>query len=161
MHTLTSLIVIFFIFISSTIYAIEPTVNFSGTWSLNSDKTLLQGKRTSAQGEMDIRQEENSLTIKRISPGRQEDTVISIEELPLDGQEKDIVISGKRAKLYVSWSTDGKKMTIFYIILFAQNDTRTTTEVWELSEDGKTLSINYTSKSSKGTRTATYVYDKQ
>ena len=52
-------------------------------------------------------------------------------------------------------------MTISYLILFAKNDVRTTIEIWALSEDGKSLSINYSSKSAKGARSANYVYDRK
>jgi len=149
----------FFLFMSSAVSADEKA-DFSGRWSLNGDKTLVQGKRTAAQGQLYVSQDEDNLIIKRISSGRQGDIIVS-EELALDGQVKDGVIGGKPAKSAVSWSKDGKKMTISSMILFAENDIRTVIEIWELSEGGKTLSIDYTSKSYKGARKATYVYDKK
>lgn len=177
MRVLTALILTVFIFVSVIACAADTKtnpaprteeqiftrggVNFLGKWSLNSDKTLVQGQRTSAQGELYILQEENSITIKRISPGRHQGQVITTEELTLDGEIKDSVVSGKPTKSAVSWSPDGKKMTISCLILFAKNDIRTTIEIWELSEDGKSLSINYSSKSAKGARTAHYVYDRK
>ena len=161
MRVLTVLILTVFIFVSVIVCAADTKTNFLGKWSLNSDKTLVQGQRTSAQGELDIYQEENSITIKRISPGRHQGQVVTTEELTLDGEIKDSVVSGKPTKSAVSWSPDGKKMTISYLILFAKNDVRTTIEIWALSEDGKSLSINYSSKSAKGARSANYVYDRK
>ena len=161
MRLLTSLIVIIFALVSCSVSALEPKVNFSGKWSLNSDKTRIRGQRTSAQGQLHVQQGENIIVIKRISPGRHQGPVVTNEELTLDGEVKDSIISGKPTKSAVSWSSDGKKMTISYLILFGQDDIRTTIEIWELSADGKTLSINYTAKSSKGARGANYVYDKK
>jgi hypothetical protein len=160
MRLLTGLVLSIFLLASSAIFAVDEKTNFSGKWSLNNDKTLIQGQRTSAQGELNIYQEENSLTIKRISPGRQGQIII-VEELTLDGVIKDSVISGKPTKSAVNWSPDGKKMTISYITLFAEDDIRTTTEIWQLSQDGRTLLVDYTSQSYKGARKASYVYDKK
>lgn len=159
MRLLTGLILTFFLLASSVISAGEK-VNFSGKWSLNSDKSLVQGRRTSAQGELTVSQEENNLTINRISQGFSGRKTIT-EELTLDGEVKDSIVSGKPTKSAVSWSADGKQMTISYMTLFAQNDIRTAIETWKLSEDGKTLFINYTAKSAKGSRKANYVYDKK
>ncbi len=160
MRALTILFLVLSLLVSSVTFAGDEKVNFSGKWSLNNDKTLYEGHRTSAQRELNIRQEGNDLTINRISQGFSGEETIT-EELTLDGKVKDSVISGKPTKSAVSWSADGKKMTISYMILFAQNDIRTTIEIWELSEDGKTLSVDYSSQSAKGTRKATYVYDKK
>ena len=160
MRILTSLTLAVFLVVSFVAFAQDGKANFSGKWSLNNDKTLYEGHRTSAQRQLNIRQEGNDLTIDRISQGRSGEEIIS-EKFTLDGKVKDSVISGKPTKSAVSWSTDGKKMTISYMILFAQDDIRTTIEIWQLSEDGRSLSVNYSSQSAKGTRNATYVYDKK
>jgi hypothetical protein len=161
MRILISLILAVFLFVCfATAFAENEKVNFSGGWSLNSDKSLVQGRRTNAQGELNVQQDEDSLTINRISQAFS-GTENTTEKFTFDGKVNDSVIKGKPTKSAVSWSADGKKMTISYMILFAQNDVRTAIETWGLSEDGKTLTVDYSSQSAKGARTAAYVYDKK
>lgn len=148
------------LFVSSATFAGDEKTNFSGRWVLNSDKSLSEGRRTAAQKELNVRQEENKLVIERISQTPSGKEIIT-EELTLDGKEKDSLISGKPTKSAVNWSADGKKMVISYRTIFAQNDIRITIEIWALSEDGKSLSVDYSSQSAKGTRKANYVYDKK
>lgn len=167
MRFLIGLILAFFLFVSSVVSADEKA-NFSGRWSLNSDKSLVQDRRTAAQGELNVSQEENNLTIERISQtfsGRQ----IIIEKLTLDGEENDTVVEIYKAhklpaKSTVNWLGNGKSLTISSTAVWIQDETKTQLniiEIWNLSENGKILSINYTSTSSKGTRKATYVYDRK
>ncbi len=160
MRFLTALILVILISISIITFAGTEKVNFSGKWVLNSDKSLYEGHRTSAQKELNVRQEGNDLIIDRISQKFSGSGIIT-EKFTLDGKVKDSVISGKPTKSAVSWSADGKKMTISYMSIFAQNDIRTTIEIWELSEDGKSLSVNYSSQSAKGTRNSNDVYDRK
>ena len=51
------------LFVSSTTFAGDEKTNFSGRWVLNSDKSLYEGRRTAAQKELNVRQEENDLTM--------------------------------------------------------------------------------------------------
>lgn len=62
------------------------------------------------------------------------------------------------------WSADKKSLTISSTMVFDINGESTeikTVEVWKLADADKSLSIDSTSKSSRGVRETTLVYDKK
>jgi len=83
----------------------------------------------------------------------------------LDGSETTLDTGGRgTATVKAEWQDGGKslKLTTKRTLNFQGNDvTVTTTELWSLSGDGKTLTIQRTSESPRGTQTATLVFNKQ
>ncbi len=163
MRILTGLILAVLLLVSFVTFAEDGEVNFSGRWSLNSDKSLVQGLRTSAQIDLNIRHEGDSLSIDRIfqKPSGQ---VTVTARFTLDGKVSENIISKRPTKSIANWSADGKTLVILSTSVWERYGNKfesKTVEVWKLSEDGNSLLINSVSKSSRGARKATYVYDKK
>jgi hypothetical protein len=83
----------------------------------------------------------------------------------LDGSEATLDTGGRgTATAKAEWQNGGKslKLTTKRTFDFQGNSVTTTnTEVWELSGDGKTLTVQRTSESPRGTQSSTLVYNKQ
>ena len=166
MRIVTMVIIFTFLLISFVTFAEDEKANFSGEWSLNEEKSELgEGRRLRAASKLTITQEGNNLSIERLSTRRSGEEFKTEEKLTLDGKEcKNIVFRDRERKSIANWSKDGKSLNISSSIVFERNGEEfeiSSVEIWKLLEDGKTLSIEYTSKSSRGERKATYFYDKQ
>jgi hypothetical protein len=83
----------------------------------------------------------------------------------LDGSETTLDTGGRGAATSkAEWQNGGKtlKLTTKRTFNFQGNDVTTTnTEVWDLSGDGKTLTIQRTNESPRGTMSSTLVFNKQ
>jgi hypothetical protein len=83
----------------------------------------------------------------------------------LDGSETTLDTGGRgTATAKAEWLNGGQtlKLTTKRTANFQGNDvTFTNTEVWSLSSDGKTLTIQRTNESPRGTQSSTLVYNKQ
>lgn len=83
----------------------------------------------------------------------------------LDGSETTLDTGGRgTATVKAEWQNGGKtlKLVTKRTFNFQGNDVTTTnTEVWDLSGDGKTLTIQRTNESPRGTQTSTLVFNKQ
>ena len=83
----------------------------------------------------------------------------------LDGSEATLDTGGRgTATVKAEWQDGGKtlKLTTKRTFNFQGNDvTSTNTEVWDLSGDGKTLTIQRTNESPRGTQSSTLVFNKQ
>ena len=103
-------------------------------------------------------EDSNFITIEspNTDPGAKQ--AISIEQLTIDGKESQINHGqGNEKKSSVKLSDDGKTMTIKSIVNFMtatpyhldvmKKATTNVTEVWELSSDGKQLTIQANAKS--------------
>jgi hypothetical protein len=148
------------------LFAAEGKVNFSGDWALNEDKSELgEGRRGFfAATKMTATQGENNLTLERTSTRRSGDEVTTKSVYTLDGKECENSTDNSASKSTANWSDDGNSLNISSIIVFEWNENSmevNTVEIWSLIEGGKALSLDYTTKSSRGERKATYVYDKK
>ncbi len=151
-------------FLMPVILSAQDKPDFSGTWVLNESKSKFgeEGSRGGAS-QMVVTQQDNSITIVRTSQSRSGDNMTNTEKLTLDGQEVDNSTGNRTRKSKASWSSDGNSLNISSHMEFERNgDTMSldVTEVWKL-QDPKTLEVDYTSKSSRGERQRTYVYDKK
>ena len=83
----------------------------------------------------------------------------------LDGAEATLDTGGRgTATVKAEWQDGGKtlKLVTKRTFNFQGNDvTSTNTEVWSLSGDGKTLTIQRTNESPRGTQSSTLVFNKQ
>ena len=89
---------------------------------------------------------------------------ILTDELTLDGKEVENKTENRTTKTTAVWSDDGGSLTIKSdMVMSRQGQTfeMKSVEIWQLSEDGKTLTIQSNSSSSRGDRSATLVYDKK
>ncbi len=154
--------IFFLAMISSTI----SSADFSGTWKFNESKSELgEGRFRGAANQLIVSQSGDDLSIERVSVRSSGEEMRSTEKITLDGKECTNTVFGDRErKSTAMWSDDMKTLTITSVMVFereGQQITVNTTENWTLSEDGKTLTIDYTSTSPRGERKNKFVYDKE
>jgi len=139
-----------FLLFSSATFA--QKVNFSGTWTFNEDKSELgEGRFRRAATKLTIKQEGNNMSIERVSQRR-------------DGKECENPAFNTTRKSTVTWSEDGKSLTIASTMVFEREGQETemkSSEILTLTDNGKSLSISSTSMSPRGEMKRTYVYDKE
>ncbi len=138
--------------------------DFSGKWKLNESKSEMGGGGFGIGKMLDITQQGNTMTIQRTMTTRNGEERTMTGKYNLDGKESDNSMGARTSKSVLSWSNEGKTLTIDTKSTFnrdGQNFESKSLEVWTLSEDGKTLYIDLTVNSSRGKRHSTLVYDKQ
>jgi ABC-type transport system substrate-binding protein len=139
--------------------------NFSGSWTLNESKsTLGEGPRMSATS-MTINQQEGLISISLVRPSFDGGDEISSEKYTLDGKESvNQGMMGSSIKTITTWSDDKKELRFAKTILFDMNgDTMEMkiTDVWSISDDGKTLTVKSAMTSQMGDINLVLVYDKK
>jgi hypothetical protein len=159
--------------------AAAPT-NFSGTWVLDKSKSELPPQLQNVESyALTVTQDAQQLTINTTITGGQgmggpggggggrAGGMMSSLTYKLDGTESTVEAGGGRpgsVTLKATWKNDGKTLSLMNVrkLNFQGNDvTITTTEQWELSSDGKTLTIHRTTESPRGTQTSTLVFNKK
>ena len=162
---------IMLVFVAPVMNAQAGKANFSGTWTLNAEKSTMgqgggggQGGQRMGGGNMVAKQEGNVLTIDRTRPGRDGgDPVTTTTKYTLDGKESVNAAQRGDSKSVATWSSDGKTLTVVTNRTFDMNgESRTmkTTEEWTLTS-ANTLSVKSTSATQNGDRVTTMVYDKK
>jgi hypothetical protein len=162
--------------------------NFSGTWTLNADKSNFGGGMGQGQGQPPqgqppqgqpgqgggmrggfgggnfvAKQEADLLTVERTRPDQSGQQVTTSTKYTLDGKESVNTTGMGESKSVATWSADGNTLTIVTNRTFDRNGqsmTMKTTEVWTLTSP-TTLTIVSTRTSPNGDRTSTMVYDKK
>jgi hypothetical protein len=128
--------------------------NFSGEWkSIESISmrgnifcTYEEGDRMSSKT-MKIAEHVDFLTIDVPSPSPRAALNTSQEKLTFDGKEYEINYGRERGKKFtVKWSADGQTMTVNSII-HQKQAIFYVTEVWKLSNDGKSITVQTNAKS--------------
>ena len=165
MRVTAFLSIVVFLFMVVEGFADEGKINFSGEWSFNEEKSELgEGRgRRRAGLKLTVTQKGNDLTIERLSQGRSGEEFTSEEKLTLDGKECINTIRERPRTSVVKWADDGKSLTITTKMVFDRGGEEfeiNSTDIWSLKEDGKLLSIDSSSITPRGERSATYVYDK-
>lgn len=144
---------------------IIANANFQGEWTFNESKSKLgEGRFRMAAQSLKVTQDANGISIDRTSNSPQGQSFTSTDKLTFDGKEATGTAFGNSKKVSTtSWASDGSALTIKSTISGERNGQTfeiKTTEVWKLTDD-KTLSIDYTSESARGTTNQTFVYDKK
>lgn len=139
--------------------------DFKGDWTFNEGKSKLgEGRFRAAAQKLKITSEGESLTIERTSNTPNGETAVYSEKLTFDGKPAESTVFGSAKKSSLpTWSANGEELTINSNIAGEFNGQAfevKVTEVWKLLDGGKTLSIDYTSVSQRGTNNQTFVYDK-
>jgi len=138
--------------------------NFSGDWKLNESKSDLGQFAPYAPRTIKVAETGDSITISKTAPGFNGDDVTTTETLSFDGKETKSTIFGTSTRTASSkWSDDGQSLTITYDLLLDFNGQQTDikgTEVWTLSDEGKTLVSQNNSSSSFGDIQAKGIYEK-
>lgn len=153
------------LFVGTTAAFVIIKADFKGDWTFNEGKSKLGESRfRPAPAKIKVSGEGESITIERTNNTPNGETVTSSEKLTFDGKAAESTVFGQMKKSSVaSWASDGESMTINSTISGERNGQTfeiKTTEVWKLTDGGKTLTIDYTSVSQRGTNNMTFVYDK-
>jgi hypothetical protein len=149
---------------SATPPILIANADFKGDWNFNEQKSkLAEGRRMNAQ-KIKVGQEEDATVIERTLASQNGDNIVSSEKLTFDGKTAESTVFGtSKRKSTATWSADGQSMTINSTIAFERDGNTTEikiVEIWKLTDSGKSLSIDYTTTSPRGTTTNTLVYDK-
>lgn len=139
--------------------------NFSGSWALNESKsTLGDGPRMSATS-MTINQEAGLISIDLVRPSFDGGDINISEKYTLDGKESvNQGMIDSSIKTITAWSDDKKELRFAKTILFDMNGEKMemkSTEVWSISDDGKTLTVKSAMTSQMGDINLVLVYDKK
>ena len=145
-------------------YSSKAKTDFSGKWVLSEDKSEMGEGRFRRSANIAIEQDGNNLKLERTRTGRDGQEMTTTQDMTLDGKEVVNERENRTTKTTATWSEDGTSLNVNSTMAFTrdgQTFESTSKEVWTLSEDGKTLTILYTSSSQRGDTKATLVYDKQ
>jgi hypothetical protein len=138
--------------------------NFAGTYNLNESKSNLGDGPMRAAFGMTVTQEENALTTDRKSKGRDGEDRVQTTKYALDGSVTESTgMMNSVSKSTAAWSADQKSLTIktnTTINRDGETMEMKSTEVWTLSADGATLTIDSNRETPMGEMKVTLVYDK-
>jgi hypothetical protein len=151
-----------FVFASATTFA--QKANFTGNYTFNETKSVVGQGRFRVSSKLAVTQDANTLNIERTSKGRNGEDQVMKEKITLDGKEcENIVFQDRTRKSTATWSADEKTLTIKSSMTFERNGEKTemkSSEVWTISVDGNTLTLESTSTSPMGENKQTLVYEK-
>jgi hypothetical protein len=142
------------------------SVNFSGTYALNAEKSALGDNQRSQRmwaGGFVVTQEANLMTVVRTSTNQNGEATTTTMKYTLDGKESVNTSQRGDSKSVAKWSADGKTLNIETSRTFDMNGTSMTmksTEAWSLT-DAKTVTIAYAFQGMDGEVKATVVCDKK
>ena len=141
--------------------------NFAGTWTLDATKSAC-GQRGCNAETMTIKQDGDKLDVERKLTTQQGDRTTN-DSYVADGKEGEFTMqmmgNSQKGKRTVKWSSDGSALEIKETASFQTPDGNSvsveSTSKWTLSGDGKTLTIEQTRNSPRGTQTTKRVFNKQ
>lgn len=141
--------------------------NFSGEWTLNEQKSDFGSSnfRMGAATTLKVKQEDASITIARNGMAPNGETYTWEEKLTADGKETETPVFGNgKRNASLKWSGDNKSFTVNSKTILERDGNSVeinSTEVFKLSDDGKTLTMEVNSTSSFGAFTRILVYDRK
>lgn len=145
-------------------FAGKGKTNFTGKWGLNeSTSTLSQGGFGPAKM-LNITQEGNNLNIEQTRTNRNGEEQVFTLKYTLDGKECDNSSQRRTSKSVLSWSEDGKVLTINTTSKSEKKGKMVETksvEIWKLAADGKSIVIEQNVNSSRGERKSILNYEKK
>jgi hypothetical protein len=160
-----SLLAIAVLFVGSTAAYVITKADFKGEWNYNESKSKVGESRfRRPAAKIKVSGEGESLTIDRTGTNQNGEAVTQSEKLTFDGKPAESTVFGSAKRSSVaSWSANGEEMTINTTISGERNGQTfefKITEVWKLTDGGKSLTIESTANSQQGTTQQTLVYDK-
>jgi hypothetical protein len=145
-------------------YTVVDNANFSGDWTLNEQKSELGdfGARVAAK-KLKVTQTADAITTDKTSSFNGEERKTT-EKITLDGKESENTVFGNsKKKSTAKWADNGQTLSVSSNTAFERNGETMEikgTENWKLLDGGKTLSIESTSTSTRGTFTVKAMYEK-
>ncbi len=161
MNNTLKAILVFTVALTVSVFA-QP--NFTGTWTLDKDKSDLGEGRRGGMAATTLTVDHGAkLEIERVSTGRDGEERKMTETLTLDGKKCTNVWFRGDKESTVTFSSDKNTLIITSIIAmnFNGNDFELNSEEkWSLDKDGKVLTIEAKSTTPRGDREQTLVYNK-
>lgn len=150
-----------FIFVALLIssLAAAQTVNFSGSWKLNSSKSKLGAEFSMAPNSIIIVQKGNDMSVEKHSSFQDQEFTTN-DKLTLDG--KECINPGwmdSQKKSTVTIAEDKKSLKVTNKFPMNDGEEMIITEVYKM--DGTSMVIESSAASSFGDMSETMVYDKQ
>ncbi|MCG6186935.1 hypothetical protein [Maribellus maritimus] len=134
------------------------SMDFSGTWKLNSSKSKLGDQFSMAPNEIVVVHKTNDMSVEKHS-SFQGQNFTTKDKLTLDGKEcVNVGFMDTEKKSTAVWSDDKKMLTVTSKIPM-QGETMTIVEVYKM--DGENMVIEASASSSYGDMSEMMVYDKQ
>lgn len=160
---LISLIIMMAFMVPVVTNAQSGKVNFSGNWTLNTEKSTLGqgGGQRMGGGNFVATQEANLLTVIRTRTNQSGETTTTTSKYTLDGKESVNTSARGESKSVANWSADGMTLNIATSRIMDMNgESRTmkSTEVWALT-DAKTITVESSFTTPDGERKSTRVYN--
>ncbi|HTD98159.1 MAG TPA: glycosyl hydrolase [Mucilaginibacter sp.] len=147
------------------VLSLNKPANFSGEWILNEEKSTLDNNGAgNLASKLKISQDGNELQIQRSYVEEWQDDRVTEEKVTLDGAESKSEFMNSPRITTAKLSDNGNKLLVNSKVTFnfgGQTSQMTTNEEWSLQNKGKQLSITQSSKSPRGERKITMVYEKQ
>ncbi|RPI24118.1 MAG: hypothetical protein EHM61_18010 [Acidobacteria bacterium] len=147
----------FFLLVVLTGMALSAPPDFSGKWVLNKDQSEMR-TRDGEKPDITMTIEQAADTLK----AKQESSVEFMNReytYKLNGETQEVAGRGGRmSKVTPKWEGD---VLVVTTVREGQQGTMTSTERWQLSADGKTLTIAGKNQSSRGEFESKMVYQKQ
>lgn len=162
-HNASFLLLSFFLLASFTT---ADRINLTGSWKLNEGKSEFGefGPRFAAS-KIKVDQKSDAISISKTSRNFEDQEVTATETVGFDGKPAESTLFGtSKRKSVAKWSDDGQTLNISFTLYFDFNGETMEipgTEVWSISNGGKTLSLQTTSSTPQGDITTKAVYDKE
>jgi hypothetical protein len=138
--------------------------NFTGSWAFNESKSNLgEGQFRMYSPTLTITQDANTFSIERSFRNQDGDEMKTTEKYTLDGKESVNPVWNTSKKSVATWSADKNVLTVSSSMVFEFNGESNeikTVENYSLT-DGKLMTIDSKSTSSRGERVTKLVYDKK
>jgi preprotein translocase subunit SecF len=146
---------------SSAFKTVNIQANFSGTWRLNMEKSKFgQVPSVAAAQQYQVEQNKKEIALKWIAKNQNNEDVSSSQKLQMDGTPEKALLPSQVTRT-MKVSIDPNKNTLIFNMSYSKPNSPgeadyELTEVWSMSEDGKTLIVELKSPG----YTITAVYDK-
>ncbi len=163
LHAKNSLVftLTFILFLSVSTAIGQTKADFTGIWILNESKSQQgDGLGRRAATKMVITQNENSLTNERTFIRPNGEKVITEEKYNFDSETDNSTDSGKK-KSTASWSNTMQELTVISTTVFERDGSTMvmkSTEVYKLSDNKQTVTVENTMSSQRGDHKTTLVY---
>ncbi len=158
------------LFLSVWLFSFRPApvfqTDFSGTWKLNESKSELgQFGARGVPSKMVIDQKTDVISFTRTAMNFQGEEATATEAMSFDGKESESLVFGtSKKKSTLKWATDSKDMVITSNIAFemqGQSINISSVETWNLSADGKMITISSRINTPQGEIVIKSAFEKQ
>jgi hypothetical protein len=151
-----------FLILYFAVLSCKGKVDFSGAWIVDRQKADLSQSNLFL-AKIEVSQVKDSLITVRTYENEYGEQYPFEETLTLDGKEYKIIIYDMPRISAARWSEDKKSIIVDSHILFNTDYGALeieSTETWTLTENGRVLSLYYTSKSEEGEFEGAFLYNK-